>query len=83
MNTRHFTPKQIDVLELLARHYPRACGIEDAEARAVFDSLVERGPVELVETDETPWGDAYKLTDSYAEALRDDAAERAEEARFN
>ena len=55
----------------------------------VCDELIERGDksglalVELVDNDETPTGDCYRLTDGYASAFRADAEERAQEAENN
>jgi hypothetical protein len=44
----------------------------------VANSIIDRGGlVELVDSDETPTGDAYRLIDSGAEAYRRDAEERA------
>ena len=85
MGGQYFTDRQLDALELLKKVYPSGVGISDSEARAVFDSLIERGSgmVELVDTDETPTGDAYKLTDAGADAFRDDAEERGRDADLN
>ena len=73
MEHQNFTKRQLEALDLLKKHYPSGVGIEDQEARAVFDSLIARGTglVELVQTDETPTGDAYVLTDAGADAFRD------------
>ena len=38
------------------------------------------GMVELIDSDETPTGDAYRLTDAGAEAFRDGAEELGREA---
>jgi hypothetical protein len=71
--TDPYTPRQLEALDYLKKKYPSGVGIEDPEARAVFDSLIARGTglVELVETDETPTGDAYVLTDAGADAFRE------------
>jgi hypothetical protein len=73
MERPNFTKRQLEALDHLKKHYPSGVGIEDPEARAVFDSLIARGTglVELVQTDETPTGDAYVLTDAGADAFRD------------
>jgi hypothetical protein len=39
--------------------------------------------VEVVDTDETPTGDAYVLTDAGADAFRENAEQRAREAEQN
>jgi hypothetical protein len=85
MERQNFTPRQLDALDLLKKHYPSGVGIEDSEARAVFDSLIARGTglVELVQTDETPTGDAYVLTDAGADAFREDDDERRRDADLN
>lgn len=75
---QNFTRKQLDVLDLLKKHYPSGIGTDDPETRHVADSIIERGGlVELVDSDETQTGDAYVLTDGGAEAFRRDAEERA------
>jgi hypothetical protein len=85
MGGRNFTKRQLDALDLLKKHYPQGCSMVDPEDRAVFDSLIARGTglVELVETDETPTGDAYVLTDADADAFREDADERGQQADWN
>jgi hypothetical protein len=82
MERQNFTKRQLEALDLLNEKYPSGVGIEDSETRAVFDSLIERGTglVELVDTDGTPSGDAYVLTDAGADAFREDAEQRAREA---
>lgn len=84
-DTPNFTKRQLDALELLKKHYPSGVGIADSDARAVFDSIIERGTglVELIDSDETPTGDCYRLTDAGANAFREDAEERAREAEQN
>jgi hypothetical protein len=73
MERPNYTRRQLDAHDLLKKKYPSGVGIEDADARAVFDSIIERGTglVELVESDETPTGDAYVLTDAGADAFRE------------
>jgi hypothetical protein len=81
----NFTEKQTEALEMLKKHYPQGVGVTEDWGRAIFDSLIERGTglVELVPTDETPTGDAYRLTDAGAKAYLEDAEERAAEAGNN
>jgi hypothetical protein len=81
----NFLPIQLEALKRLVKEYPHAVGIEDDWARVVFDSLIRRGTglVELIETDETPTGDAYILTDAGADAFREGIDERAREAENN
>jgi hypothetical protein len=83
--TKNFTKRQLEALDLLKKHYPSGVGIADSDARAVFDSIIDRGTglVELIDSDETPTGDCYRLTDAGADAFRADAAERAREAEQN
>jgi hypothetical protein len=83
--TENFTPKQLEALDLLKRKYPSGVGIKEEWARIIFDSLIERGTglVELVDTDETPTGDAYVLTDAGADAFRDNAEDASRVAGSN
>jgi hypothetical protein len=83
--SENFTRKQLDAIEMLKKWYPRGVSVEDPDARAVFDGLIARGSglVRCVDRDDTPTGDAYCLTDDAAEAFREDAQERAIEARMN
>jgi hypothetical protein len=85
MKRRAFTPKQLEALDVLIRLYPRGVGIEDHEARVVFNSLVARdtGMVELVGWPDSPSGDAFVLTDDAAGALRAEAEEVAAAADMN
>jgi hypothetical protein len=86
---KRFTRKQTELIALLKKHYPQGISTDDPEVRQVSDSLIERGNesglhlVELIDNDETPTGDCYRLTDAYAEAFRTDAEERAREAESN
>lgn len=85
MERQNFTQEQLDVLNLLIKHYPKAIGTDDPKVRQVADSIIDRGTglVELIDSDETPTGDAYRLTDDGAKAFREDAEDRAREAESN
>jgi hypothetical protein len=85
MERKDFTPDQLTALDALIRVYPSGLGIEDAGVRAVFDSLILRdsGLVKCIDWDESPSGDAYVLTDEYAEALRAETTEAADSAAMN
>jgi hypothetical protein len=85
MQQQNFTPRQLEALDFLKRIYPSGAGIAVGDHRAVFDAIIERGSglVELIDSDETPTGDAYRLTDEAAEAFREDAGDRAGEAGLN
>jgi hypothetical protein len=43
MERQNLTKRQLEALELLTNRNPSGVGIEDGDARAVFDSLIERG----------------------------------------
>lgn len=86
---QHFTKEQTEMLNFLKKHYPQGISTDHPKVCRVCDSLIERGDesglalVELIDNDETPTGDCYRLTDAYAEAFRDDAEDRAREAESN
>jgi hypothetical protein len=69
---QNFNRKQLEALDALKSVYPSGIWIEP-EGRPIFDSLIDRGSglVELIDSDETPSGDAYRLTDQGAEAFRE------------
>jgi hypothetical protein len=85
MERKSFTKQQTEVLRLLIRHYPQGIGSDDPEIRRVADSIIDRGTglVECIDSDETPTGDCYRLTDLGAAAYRANAEEHAMEAIFN
>jgi hypothetical protein len=84
MERKNLTPQQLDVINLLLVNYPQGIGTDHPEIRRVADSIIARGGlVELIQNDETPTGDCYRLTDAAAEAYRADAEERAREAVNN
>ena len=83
--SQDYTQKQLEVLRLLIKHYPQGIGTDDPEIRRVADSIIDRGTglVELIDRDETPTGDAYRLTDAGAEAFREGAEGLGREAKSN
>jgi hypothetical protein len=52
---QHYTQKQLDVLNLLIKHYRQGVGPDDPEIRRVADSIIDRGTgvVELIDSVET------------------------------
>jgi hypothetical protein len=72
---QHYTQKQLDVLNLLIKHYRQGVGPDDPEIRRVADSIIDRGTgvVELIDSVETSRrlpAMHYRLTDAGAEAFR-------------
>ena len=80
-----FTGRQTEALELLKKYYPEGVTMLDGRGPRRIRIADRRGTglVELVETDETPTGDAYRLTDAGADAFREDADERRGQADLN